>query len=249
MIEIITAGTGKFRDMIAKTSDATRRVGYDVRAFDLGGVGFGEYWSVPVRHEGRGRTSVGGESTQHEKNVFGVAPWKPSIISHVLSQEVDQTKTIVWLDADAWVIRPLTELGVGYFDVAVTMRRPNERGLSSRPELWGYLNAGFVAFRPTPQAMKFLKMWQLEVERVATGSDQHAMNNIVRKVTDLRHYNRIFKLEDIKIKILATEQFNNYYAPEPPMPNTCVMHFKHNVRAVNSIEEWIEKTKPENLLC
>lgn len=237
MIQLISAFTGdKHAEMFTQTSLASARVGYQTRGFHLNMGGF----QIPERY-------TGPKPEKQRERIVGVSPWKPSLIGHVLAQEIDQTKTIVWIDSDAWVIRPLTELEAGFYDVAVTMRRPSERGGTLWADVYGYLNAGVIAFRPTPQAMKFVKMWQLEVDRTESRSDQHALNNLVRKATDLRHYNRVFRLEDIKIKILATEQFNNYYAPEPPLPNTCIMHFKKDVRARESIAEWIEKTKPENL--
>ncbi len=129
----------------------------------------------------------------------------------------------------------------------MTLRRQEERAKTAWPDVYGYLNSGVVAVRPTPQAMKFLKLWQLEVDRTPSKSDQHALNNIVRKATDLTIYNRIFKLDDIKIKVVSTDDFNNYYAPEEPKSGTCVLHFKRDVRGREVMADWIEKTKPENL--
>lgn len=246
-IQIITAADRLFFDISIKASDATERVGYKIFTYLLNEPQTNYSYFAPLRYQSHGRHQLNSDAVGEKERKVGVCPWKPSLMLHALSQEVNQEKVFIWLDADAWVIRPLDELVAQPFDIAFTMRRPSERGASGWPDVYGYLNTGFVAMRATPATMSFLKLWQLEVDKTESKSDQHAANNLVRRCTDLTEYDKTFQLGNCWIRILKTEEYNYYYLPTPPLPTTKVVHMKKDVRQRESVDEWIEKTKPENL--
>lgn len=239
MIQIVTATNDLYASIVRQTMRANTTAGYRPWVYDLSTApsGIGMPFEVPERYTYSGRKHREGQAERY----VGVSPWKPSLMLRVLGESFCADTIYAWLDADAWVIRSLAPLEQIDFDVAVTMRRPSERGATEWPEMYGYLNAGVMMARATPKAMQFFKMVQLEVEHTASRSDQHALNNIVRRATDLTRYHETFLLDGIKIHVLPTEEYNFYYLPEVPGPQARIIHMKLDVRQRLSFDDEVVK--------
>ena len=234
-MNIVTASDSTFIEILNSTVPANERMGHKPVIYDVGGLGYGKPFQVQDEYMGWGRNRD--PETPERLRFVGICPWKPAVILQALE---DTNDDVLWLDADAWVIRPL-ELGDD-FDVAVTMRRPHEWGRTEWPELYGFLNSGFVFIRNTILGRLFCKMWIEEIPLTKSKSDQNALNNIVRHSTDLREYNRVFlSREGIRIKVLKTDEYNWIYAPEEPLPTTKVLHFKKDIRDKLDIHEWCRR--------
>lgn len=215
-MKIISASNEAFEPVTALTREANRRLGYDPVYFEIEAC---PPASCPERNVGR-------------------APWKPSLICKAIQKYQEH---LVWMDADAWAIRDLSDMKRTDYDVAVTMRRQKDRGRSDWPEVYGYLQAGVVFFAPTIAAAVFAKRWQNEVPNTPSNSDQHALNNLVLRGTDLTEYDRVFLLDGIRVLVLSTEEYNWCYLPEEPLPMTRVLHAKTDIRDKVNLKEWTER--------
>lgn len=216
-MKIITASNSAFEPIASLTREANRRAGYDTKCYTVPEI-------APPGSK--------------ERNC-GKAPWKPSIIRQAM---LEFRNHIVWLDADAWVIRDISCMERMDYDVAVTMRRPDERGRSDWPDVYGYLNAGVIFFAPTIAACLFIKRWENEVKETPSNSDQHALNNLVRQVTDLTEYDKVFLFEGVRVLVLSTDEYNWYYFPAEPTPDTKILHCKTDLRDRVNLKEWTERS-------
>jgi Nucleotide-diphospho-sugar transferase len=98
------------------------------------------------------------------------------------------------------------------------------------------VNTGVMFFNKTPAALEFISLWIAEVNAVHSHSDQEALNRLVLRATDLTRYNEVFRLGNIRIKVLACEEYNFYYWPQEPMPSTKIVHCKTDRRA--ALTDW-----------
>ncbi len=221
-MKIVTAANLEFKPILDLTLPVNQLF-YDVLLYDVGNLGAGIPFNI--NHQ---------PSAQPERNV-GRSPYKPKIIRDALMLSKGN---LVWMDADAWVIRPMPEMDDDDYDVAVTMRRQSDRGRSDWPDVYGYLSAGVVFIRHTHAAFNFLSMWIDEVPKTPSFSDQHALNNIVRRVADLTKYNQVYEYNGIMIKVLFTEDYNWIYLPEEPKPFTKILHCKTDLRPNVDLVSW-----------
>jgi hypothetical protein len=180
--------------------------------------------------------------------IRGRFPGKPLVM---LNETRAMGHLMVWIDADAWIIRPLA-LGWDYenWDIGVTMRRQNERG-TDFPAIYDYLNAGVVFVRDTMGAAFFLREWDRATKICQSRSDQEGLNNLVRMASNLGPdcYGQIVNLTmcghgPIRIKIFSTDEYNWSYWPETPGPKTKILHLKNNQRQTISLAEETAKVYP-----
>lgn len=225
-MKIVTASDATFRPVFELTRKANLRWNMPMDVYDVGGLGEGI--PCPIFHA----------PTHERERIRGRCPWKPQALFMSLEKAVDP---LVWLDADAWIIRDISSLPQDY-DVAVTMRRMSDRGRSNWPDVYGYLQAGVVFLAPTNSAIQFVKEWIVEVLKTPSQSDQHALNNLVRQATDLSQYNKVYNLRGCRIRVLEGEEYNWCYLPQEPRPDTKILHCKTDLRAHVDLKAWTQRT-------
>jgi len=217
-MKIVTAGDEKFKEMVGFSVRTAKKLGYETIIFDLGGLGVGKRYEIK-----RDDFSVG-----KHYGVYAIkVPFKPKLLKRAL-EKTDEF--LVWLDGDAFLISKIDEV-VGDYDIGVTMRRQEERGKSPYPSISGYINAGVLFINNTKGARKFIDMWIKEIPNTKSGSDQEALNSLIKQVTDFKGgcYNKIYNLDDIKIKIFKTDIYNHYYFDET-LEQAKIVHFKGSRR-------------------
>jgi galactosyl transferase GMA12/MNN10 family/Nucleotide-diphospho-sugar transferase len=225
-IRIITACNGAMADILKISLLQNRDQGYSVHVFDLNGeLGKGERFDYPMPAPENGKLVA--------ERLHGKLPCKPIIIRKALAQF---RQFIAFMDADAFAIRRFDEVNTGDYDVGVTMRRRAERGATAWPLLYGFVNTGVVFFNHTAGAFQFLDEWDKALENSTADSDQEALNMVVLQATDLTEYDKVFVWKGIRIKIFRCDDYNFYYWPQEPLPNTKIVHCKTNVR--EAIEDW-----------
>lgn len=219
--DIVTCANKAFEEIVKTSMEKNESLGYKVRLYDLNGeMGFGEKFDtgfIPTKQSERNR---------------GKLPIKPLIIKKGLESG---GRPVCFMDADAFAIRRFDEVGTD-FDLAVTMRRPEERGATKWPTHYGFANTGVLFFNHTPAAFEFIEMWIREIEMSMSLSDQEALNRLVLQATDFTEYNKVFRLGNIRIKVLDTDTYNFYYWPQEPHKMTRIVHCKSDRRA--SFEDW-----------
>jgi len=220
-LKIVTCADAKMQPVLETSLVNNRRQGYDPVVYNVNGtLTFGNIIVIPG-----GFPDSNGET--------GRIPFKPAVIRRGLE---DAKQFIAYLDADAFAIRRFDEVNTLDYDVGVTMRRPEERGATHWPTFYGFLNAGVMFFNHTPEAFKFLDLWESELPNSRANSDQEALNLLVLQATDLSEYNKVFVWNGIRIKVFSCDQYNFFYWPENPKSATKIVHCKTDRRM--ALTDW-----------
>lgn len=172
--------------------------------------------------------------------------FKPSVIARGLA-ETGPGDLGLWLDADAIPIQPLDELTYGLFDVAVTLREPNEIGRTN--PITNYLNAGVVGIRRNAFGDAFLSRWQQVTS--TCGNDQLALNQLVGgDWTDhcwRQAYDRSFPTAvGALVHVLPALRWNCWHFPPPVEAGVKILHFKSGFRRLNGPGWWERVLEAQN---
>jgi len=218
-MNIIIAADSNFREQAEFSIQKVKEFGYKPVVYDLGGLGFGKALETePV---------VIGEADGAYVE-FARSYSKPQIVRDAFNGK----DFLVWLDADAFIIKPLGGILTDDYDVGVTMRRQRERGKSRFPNMWGYLNTGVIFFNHTDKASEFIDKWEEKRLTLVPQDNQYALNELVREVTDLTEYDKVFVRDDgIRIKVFRCEEYNCFYFQEGISDEAKILHFKGRYRS------------------
>lgn len=228
MITVISAGTSGYREMMAENRRRCEALGYRYVAHDL-------------------------ELSSDLQGALPPCTFKPELLlkslrdgeprgrnAEVGSTGDDPSRIIAWLDADAIVVRPLGCLIDIEFDVAVTLRPPEEIGTTQPTS--NYLNAGVIFFRPGGAACQFVADWCVLTAK--TKNDQAALNQMVGPGwTDGEWRNSFdctYATNHALIHVLRATEWNWSSWDRPRPPEARILHFKHGWRAING-EQWWRK--------
>lgn len=218
-MRIMTAGNWRFAYFIEHSMKQAAKFNYPVQVFDLGGLGFGEDWSINDQsfQENGYYDRLNGSS---EGSFLSTARHKPAIVEHTLKQFNDFT---VYLDGDAMLVDRIDEIA-GDYDIGVTTRRPSELNVSNGlKKLRGWINAGVLFFNNTPGTELFLEYWKQAM--TVWPDDQWALNEMLCKDLD-KPLPEEFMYRDIKIRTFPGDIYNFCYFPEEP-PNGCkIFHYR-----------------------
>ncbi len=217
---IVTAADYNFREYVETSRYQAKKLGYPMRIFDLGGLGFGEKFEVSKTNK------------RHNGNWKIKSPYKPNLIEHVLSSGVN---FVVYLDADAILVKSIEEV-LGKYDIGLTVRRniePNQQIIHN--EYTGQINAGVLFFYNTMATKQFVTKWKQLTNQ--NNCDQVVLNRMLTPVN--LEKNTIVKHQDLEIKCLDTDTYNFYYFPEN-YESAKILHFKTGSR------NYFEKYKLEN---
>ncbi|MFA5396042.1 MAG: putative nucleotide-diphospho-sugar transferase [Methanogenium sp.] len=212
MLKILTGGNEKFKKMINMSIQKIEQFGYEPIVYDLGGLEIGKKMEVEP---------VDFERTENNTIPLG-CHFKPTMIKDCL-EHVENNSIVVYLDADALLLHLIDELDTNNYDIAITVRKPEEVERFINHEFMGAVNTGVIIFRKTEATMKFIDSWIEETKKCFT--DQSSFNNIVRKFIDLTKMNQVVEKDDLKVKLLSTEVYNNYYTD---FSMAKIRHYKGN---------------------
>lgn len=213
MITVVIAGDKNFEPYVKKGVEITKKVGYPILIYDLGGLGYGK--------EFKGRVS---------DEVNAKIPCKPHIILDALHKIADN-EYLVWLDADALILQNIDEIQEDY-DIGVTVRAPKEQE-HSLP-----INAGIVFIKKTPQARKFVEEWARISDQGV--SDQPPLNQLCSVTSKDRDL--IVIRNETKIKVFKCEIYNNFYKQgkrssyENPA-GVKIVHYKSKLRHLYPLDK------------
>ena len=221
-LKIVTCCNSNMLPILKTSKSQNEAIGYEVCVYDINGeIGFGTRFESDFNFK---------KSLERDT---GKLPFKPKLVRKALQ---DHQQFITYMDADAFAIRRFDEVNTGDYDVGVTMRRPEERGATYWPSLYGFLNAGVLFFNHTPGAFRFIDLWDRELENSKANSDQEALNMVVLQATDLIEYDKIFVWNGIRIKVFRCDYYNFYYWPQEPLSGTKIVHCKTDKRM--AMEDW-----------
>jgi hypothetical protein len=136
---IVTAGSRhrRFELTICFCEEMCKEYGYQFKAYDLGGLGFG----IPVNDLRL--------SSKHRVLRYSI---KPKLILDTLNNTDEEL--VVWVDGDATLVGRIDEIDVdASFDVGVTVRPKRAIKKTS------YINAGVLFFKNNAASKKLLQEW------------------------------------------------------------------------------------------
>lgn len=216
---VITAGTTAFRSMIQQQQKICGRYGYSHKAYDLGGLGFGDLFKVdPADLAG----TVAGDS---------IPP--TTFKTHLAERCYQEGEILCWLDGDCIPLRDFQPEGV--WDIAVTLRSLREVGASGI-RITDYLNAGVLWINNRT----FIEVWKAEARRL--NNDQAALNEIVGGIFTVDQWRHLMgqtfrALSGFTVKVMDAMEWNCWHLP--PTEQTRILHFKRGIRG--AAEGYINK--------
>lgn len=221
-IVIVSAGTPDYRPMMDENRRRCESFGYRYVAHDL-------------------------DPSSDLEGSLPPCTFKPDLILRSQPHQpfpYDPTPQIfAWLDGDCIAVKPLDELESIAFDVAVTLRPPEEVG-TTQPTT-NYLNAGVIFFRDTAIVPAFIRTWRALAQ--ARGNDQAALNELVGwswSDDEWRaSYNHSHTVCDVLIHILPAAGWNWSSWDRPKPADARILHFKHGWRAVKGPQWWREELR------
>ncbi len=228
---VVTAGSKAFNEK-AKSYDVTVRFcekkckefGYDIKIFDLGGLGFGTFVDDP--------------RNGHEWKEFRYAI-KPELILRSLDETEEET--VAWIDGDATLIDRIDELDAdASWDVAVTVRPRRDRRYTVN------INAGVMFFKNNEPARKFLRDWITALGPPQLDATENPGNvycdQTVIEGQFLRpaipgslydHVGEVHMVNGARVKLVEALHYNNWWVhrmtePDKSMlsPEIKILHFK-----------------------
>lgn len=233
---IITAASYDYKKIVELSTIQNNKLGYKPTVYDIEKT---MNYGIPFYLDDFLKDI--NEKVFNSKISLGAIPYKPYIIKKAL---LEYKENITWFDADAFAIKSFDSIYNDDFDIAVTMRGQSER-YTYAPLLNGLINAGVCFFHNTKNTLDFINLWIKELKNTMYLSDQEALNRLVLRCCELKEdcYNNVYKLGDIKIKILKTDEYNYYYYPILPDKNTKILHLKTNLRNNNEKDmlEWFSR--------
>ena len=229
-MKIITAANRHYAGIVEKCAESAKRQGHGIIVYDLGGLGYG----VPFTVKDEGFQTDGAYNVKQMRR-WGVrvsrSLFKPQVMADAAIKYPDET--IVWLDADTLLLKPLDV--EGDYDVGVAARSPDELkktrmlitcGMGGLATYQGRHNSGFVVFRATGQRLPFIRRWRALVEQV--GNDQLALNILIDKMA----------VDDTN-NTLRIKKFPNAYNSKVIAPDTIVYHYKGAAKKTAQINNFV----------
>jgi hypothetical protein len=161
---VVSAADGRFKLFAHQLARRCRLLGYRTKIYDLGGLGFGEHFTVTDRCF----VENGWYNVAHpEIQWMTRALHKPAVVRDALAAGEDVT----YLDADALPVARFDEVWDAPFDICLTARGEDEH----TPRL-GRINAGVMFFRNSPTGVDAVRRWGAET--AAVGNDQLGLSRI-----------------------------------------------------------------------
>jgi hypothetical protein len=222
-MHIVTAANSNlnYPKLVDKCVKAAEALGYPVLLYDLGGLGKGD----PIYSLG-------------DTNQILTCWQKPRVMLDALGK-IPVDSLLVWLDADAWVIRSLDEMDDGSYDVGLLIRDgfrlryevegPEQEFRAPNPgsEFSQKINSGTVFLYNNARARRFLRDWIAKLpEKPLRGrkslwkyGDQRFLNDLLIEYYTSEYYMREFgtKLEDktllyhnVRLRFVKTHNYSNY---------------------------------------
>lgn len=166
MITVAVGGDYPYRKYVEYARDKALSFGYKVVVYDLGGLGFGKSLVIPGDLE--------------RKKGWPSALFKMQMVEEVLREH----ENVVCLDADAWIDRPIDSVFDDEYNIGVTIRGTDNRGVLNNldPDFIhyyraGYFNTGAMFFKQSPETFRCIQEWSKRAYE--EGTDQAGMNKMI----------------------------------------------------------------------
>lgn len=256
-MQIITAVDNKYLDIVNASAIQNIKSGYNPYIYSIGkNLNLGEEFSLEeynlhlinnldINNNYNLKQYYKIDNGKLELVPIGRLAYKPFIIKKA-TDTFKNIKTIVWLDADAFIIKNIDEINNDdSFDIGITIRDVNNESQKSEYKILnGFTNAGVIFIKNNQKSKEFINHWIDEIPKTKFLSDQEAINRLILKYYSediFKNIGSIINIDNIKIKFFSTQNYNWYYYPNLPEKTTKIIHIKNNLRQNNILHEWFNK--------
>lgn len=224
-LTIVSGANYEYRDFYWRLKADCYKFGYDFIGYDYGGLNNGIPFEIKVHNP------------KDFSKYVGKIPDKPLMLLDALDKAKE---SLVYMDADVRILKPFDEVGIGDYDIGLTVHDPKFHDgyngdivIDERyPFITCYLNSGVIFLKDTKATRKFLKLWYAEMENTTANSDQEALTNLMRKHIGEDNWDKEWHfIDEIKIKFFPASKYNHMtlYGYEEKEPK--IRHF------VGTVEE------------
>ena len=197
---IVSLADAAYRPRLLVSMRQSQKFGYDTVPYNMGGLGFGKTHIVS--------TDVDALAVRPKSKITMSKPG-------ILLDAFDETEeTIVYLDADAFIVKPIDEIDSDDYDIGVTYKGG---------EKTTYINAGVIFIRHTDKARTFLEMWMEEIRGVEERmksvprakqrlmGDQMLLNDLIfSHVEKGKLLNTVQDVAGVRVKFFDYRDYNNF---------------------------------------
>lgn len=207
---IVSLADKNYKERLLHSMLQSQRFGYSTIPYDIGGLGFGKKYTISASI-----LELDVRAKAH------ICLSKPTIMLDAFD-EADET--LMYLDADAFLVDTIDEVDTDDYDIGVTYQGGEHRT---------YINAGVLFIRQTDKARRFLEMWIDRVhnvnevmERVESHriGDNILLNELVFSYIKRggRLKNKVHLVDDIRVKFFDASVYNNIRTAHntKPVPDT-----------------------------
>lgn len=199
-MKIVYSVNKKYEPLLLINKDrAESNFGYETVVYDAGGLGYGTpIPNVPVP-----------DVKVPYPDRFSVCMRKPYVILDALEKT---SETVVYLDADAFIVKAIDDIEDDQFDVGLTYKGAKAR-----------INAGVCFFKNTDRSKIFVENWIRYMEKSFVSmtkrvkpqqlGDNIFLQTYIRTVYSprTRLKNRTVDFHDSQVKFFDTFQWNNWF--------------------------------------
>jgi hypothetical protein len=217
---ILSQADYAFRDRLEFSLSQSEKFGYETVVYDMGGLGYG-------------RECPGFLECLDVHHRAAVCMLKPFMMLDAL-EKTDET--VVYLDADAFLVGNIDEIETDDYDIGVTYKGGEKRT---------YINAGVLFIKNNERAKKFLKTWIEDIKRFDEKlrsvdprqlGDQIFLNDLVfSHVSKGKLLGRVKDVDGTRVKFFDYRDYNNFNLARKkgrrikPLPsNTKIVHLRQS---------------------
>jgi hypothetical protein len=207
----------EFRDRLKFSLSRSEKLGYETVSYDMGGLGFG-------------RSCPGVLEALEVPHRAAICMLKPAVMLDAL-EKTDET--VVYLDADAFLVKNIDDIETDDYDIGVTYKGGEKRT---------YINAGVLFIKNNQKAREFLKTWIEDISRFDEKlksvklnqlGDQIFLNDLVFSyVSKGKLLNRVKDVNGVRVKFFDYRDYNHHNLVREdnvhPIPeSTRIVHLRH----------------------
>lgn len=156
-----------------------------------------------------------------EQRQYGISgKGRPNFLRNMLNEYPENN--LIWIDLDCEMVQPVDNVLSGC-DVAVTIRRKEDRQYGQRKFFESFVNTGVMFFRNNENARKFLSLWEDNFTKEEC--DQDGVNKLLLNYSKLEDYCEVIDIDGIRIKTLPAEVYNFFYFGDN-QEKAKILHYK-----------------------
>ncbi len=228
---IVSLADSNYKTRLLVSIKQSELFGYKTRIYDMGGLGFGIKYNISEEIK---KLSL--------RKTAKICLSKPAIMLDALE---NTDETVIFLDADAFLVDHIDELEEDNYDVGLTYKGGKKNT---------YLNAGVVFLKQNNNAIRFLNMWLDKIRNVkqdkdtidnpARIGDNYYLNDLIFSyiIKGSKIKDTVQSIEGIKVKFFDYKTYNNFRLRTGDIPSYVkIVHLRHRKQHEynDAVKQWL----------